>query len=336
MKSSRDIRFRNVHCYGPSKLNFDDTIFDETHGVGIRTREIASLNISGNEPKSRPAHKSPVLASGATVKKLAGGFNNIDSTAVDAAGNVWFVDARWSRIYRWSPENRELTLVRDNPLEPVSIAFDQAGNVLVVTRSLAAYAFRPDGREDELTVLEPQASEMRPGLAAVLPVSRWWDAHDFISVNTNAAPYQYVSPDGTTFIPSAEKPHDAGTNRMFFSTVDLTRAYGLAPATVGRRFFVADEFGQKTWSFSVNPDGSLGDPKLFAEEGEAGNAVDAKGNVYVCAGNIFVYDPTGKQIDLIEVPERPTSLAFGGRDRQTLFIAARSSLYAVRTRLPGQ
>ncbi|HUI08548.1 MAG TPA: SMP-30/gluconolactonase/LRE family protein, partial [Verrucomicrobiae bacterium] len=107
-------------------------------------------------------------------------------------------------------------------------------------------------------------------------------------------------------------------------------------APENRRFYVADEFGQKTWSFSVNPDGSLADPKLFAEEGEAGNAVDAKGNVYVCAGNIFVYDSSGKQIDLIEVPERPTSLAFGGKDRRTLFIAARSSLYSVRVRFKGQ
>jgi gluconolactonase len=39
---------------------------------------------------------------------------------------------------------------------------------------------------------------------------------------------------------------------------------------------------------------------------------------------------------LIEVPDRPTSLAFGGGDRKTLFIAARSSLYAVRTKFKGQ
>jgi len=252
---------------------------------------------------------------------------------------VWFVDARWSRIYRWSPENRQLKLVRDNPLDPVGIAFDKAGNVLVVTRSLAVYAFPPDSREDELTVLQPQPAKNRPDMTAVLPVSRWRDAHDFLDANTNAAPFHYLSPDGTTFIPAVEKPRpasSAATNRMFFSTVDLTRAYALIPAAASRRFYVADEFGQKTWSFVVKADGSLADPKVFAEEGEAGNAVDERGNVYVCAGNIFVYDPSGKQIDLIEVPERPTSIAFGGKDRKTLFIAARSSLYAAKMRFPGQ
>jgi sugar lactone lactonase YvrE len=116
----------------------------------------------------------------------------------------------------------------------------------------------------------------------------------------------------------------------------LRRAYGLAPAAIGKRFYVGDEFGQTTWSFHVNPDGSLSDPEKFCEEGEGGVAVDERGNVYVCAGNIFVYDKSGKQIDLIEVPERPTSLVFGGDDRQTLFIAARSSLCAVRTKFKGQ
>jgi hypothetical protein len=336
MKSSRDIRFRNVHAYGPSKFVFDDTIFDETHGRGIRSREIALLNISGDPPKVSSAHQSPVLESSAKVEKLAGGFNNIDNATVDAAGNVYFVDARWHRIYRWSTESRGLAIVRDNPLDPVGIAFDKAGNLLVIARSTTVYAFRTDGKEDEMTVLHPEPAIARPGLVPILPVTRWRDAHDFIEVNTRPTPLQFVSPDGTAFIPVPENFQGGGSARAMFSTIDLIRAYRLAAAPANRRFYVADEFGQKTWSFSVNPDGSLADPKLFAEEGEAGVVVDAKGNVYVAAGNVFVYDPSGKQIDLIEVPERPTSLVFGGKDRQTLFIAARSSLYAVRTKFKGE
>jgi sugar lactone lactonase YvrE len=173
-------------------------------------------------------------------------------------------------------------------------------------------------------------------LTAILPVTRWRDAHDFIKVNTTRAPLHYVSPDGTTFIPAGEDFRDAGQMRSFFSTIDLIRAYGLAPASTDQPFYVADEFGQKTWAFTVNPDGSLANPKVFAEEGEAGVTTDAEGNVYVAAGKVFVYDRSGKPIGLIEVPERPTGLLFGGRDRQTLFIAARSSLCAVRTRFNGR
>ena len=153
-------------------------------------------------------------------------------------------------------------------------------------------------------------------------------------------PLQYLSPDGTTFIPAPQnfgQTNAMGRNGFWFGgTTDLLRAYGLAPASTAQRFYVANEFDQTTWSFTVNPDGSLSDPVKFCEEGEGGVAVDERGNVYVAAGNIFVYDPSGRQIDLIEVPERPTSLVFGGKDRQTLFITARSSLYAVRTRYPGR
>jgi sugar lactone lactonase YvrE len=41
-------------------------------------------------------------------------------------------------------------------------------------------------------------------------------------------------------------------------------------------------------------------------------------------------------MDTIETPERPLQSAFGGKDERTVFIAARSSLYAVRTRVRGR
>ncbi len=44
----------------------------------------------------------------------------------------------------------------------------------------------------------------------------------------------------------------------------------------------------------------------------------------------------GRLIDTIETPERPTQLVFGGKDGKTLFIAARTSLYSVRTEVAGR
>jgi sugar lactone lactonase YvrE len=58
--------------------------------------------------------------------------------------------------------------------------------------------------------------------------------------------------------------------------------------------------------------------------------------VYVAAGQIYVYNPAGRLIDTIEVPERPLQVVFGGKDKQTLFVPARGSLYAVRTRTRGR
>lgn len=84
----------------------------------------------------------------------------------------------------------------------------------------------------------------------------------------------------------------------------------------------------KEW-IQLQPNGELTDPQLIAEEGEAGTAMCAEGNVYVCAGNVFVHDRNGEKIELIEMPERPSAIVFGGPDGLTLFIAARTSRYSV-------
>ena len=79
----------------------------------------------------------------------------------------------------------------------------------------------------------------------------------------------------------------------------------------------------------VNPDGSLTDLKPFAPRGGESVAVDGNGTVYVANGQIFVYDPSGKPVGRIDVPERPLQLVFGGADGRTLFILAHHALFAV-------
>jgi sugar lactone lactonase YvrE len=343
VRSSANLRFRNVHVYSPSKFAFDETLYDQTHAVGVRSREIAALDLSGQPPTRRPTPAPAVLARGTGVEKLAGGFNNIDSLTVDAAGDVYFVDARWHRIYRWSVPRRELSLVRDEPLDPVGLTFDESNHLQVVTRTGTVYSFRPDRPTDPIQVLEPtnltagKLDGRTPNaMRMILPLNRWRDAHDFFEAVQAPAACCYFSPDGSTAIAASKDFPRAGPMRSFYATIDLIRACGLAVATPGRPFYVADEFGQKTWAFEVGLDGSLTNPRLFVEEGEAGTAVDTAGNVYVAAGHVFVYTPSGKPMGVLEVPERPTSLAFGGQDRRTLFVGARSSLYAVRTRLAGR
>ena len=63
---------------------------------------------------------------------------------------------------------------------------------------------------------------------------------------------------------------------------------------------------------------------------------DEEGNVYIAGDQVYVYDRAGKRAGVLEIPERPGSLAFGGSDKHTLFIGARSSIYSIRTKSPGR
>lgn len=321
--NSKDIRFRNVHSYSNSKVSFDATVHDRTHGVEIREREFARLDVSGRAP-------SPVVARGAKVERVCGGFYNVSGGATGPAGDYYFVDAHRQRIYRWSVATRQLSVVGDAPLDPANLAIDRSGNILVTSTSGkgTVYAFKPG---EEITVLAPQPVAPRPGATVYLPASDW-------SVNAEALAKpagQFVSPDGTVVLPTGQDFLDGATSWGVKSSGQL-RAFGLAPARAGDRAYVTDESDQTTWVGTVGPDGALTDLRVFAYRGGEGVAVDARGNVYIAAGQIYVYDPTGKQIDAIEVPERPLQLSFGGTDARTLFIAARTSVYAVRLKNPGR
>ena len=46
---------------------------------------------------------SPVIEAGAAVQRVAEGFFNLSGGTADAAGNLYFVDAHWQRIYKWEP-----------------------------------------------------------------------------------------------------------------------------------------------------------------------------------------------------------------------------------------
>ena len=361
MYDSHDIHFRNVHVDHNSsmaqcgeagcrqivrsgKVSFEDCIFDQSSGAEVRDREFAFLDFPGANAQSRQE-------TGAKVERLSTGFYNISGAAVDAAGRLYFVDSHFQRIYRWSPDTRDLAIVRDNPLDPVNLAFDKAGNLIVVSsggKGLTVYSIRPDGPEDEVTVLEPQPAAGRPQMAALLPVNYFVNAdfltnildtktYEYTSLDqlfakllTTRQRYQYLSPDGSVFIPS-DDAFVTGPYKFGY----ILQANGLVQAVPGKPFYVTNESEQRTYTGKVNPDGTLSGVRLFVEQGGESLAQDASGNVYLAAGQIFVYNPDAKLVDVIKVPERPIQLVFGGKDRRTLFILTRHSLYAGRAITPA-
>ena len=334
--NSSNIRFRNFHCYSDSKASFDNAILDQTHHVAIREREFAWLDDSGRAPAPGEADSSSVLEPGAKVTKLASGFFNISGGAVGPSGDPYFVEARWNTIYRWNEAEHYVSKVRENPLQPVNLAFDRSGDLLVVSYAGkdTVYSFRPESQDDSITVLQPEAAVSRPGSTPVLPVDFWRNENDFAEAVVAPRGWQFVSPDRSVFIPAKQ---DFIDNDLYYGVrmQDVVRAFGLAPAVPGKPFYVSDESEGKTWRVTVGEDGNFSAPELFAERGGEGVAMDEQGNVYIAAGQIYVYDAAGHWLDTVKVPDRPIQLLFGGKDGKTLYILTHSTLYSVRTRNRG-
>jgi hypothetical protein len=329
ISDSHDIHFRNFHCDSNSKASFDDSVYDQTHDVEIRQHEFAGLDVSGEPPRARAAKTSPVMARGARVEKLAGGFFNISGGAAAPNGDFYFVDAHWQRIYLWRPSARQLSTVCDYPLEPVNLAVDQAGDLMVVSYAGdgVVYNVTPRG---EILPLKPQPVSDAAGKCLHLPTSDWHLNQD--SLSHPAA--HFISPDGTTVLPAGQDFLDGATSWGVKSSPPI-RSFGLGRASLDRPFYVTDESMLRTWAADVNADGSLRNFRLFAETGGESVTSDSRGNVYIAAGQIYVYDLSGKMIDTIEVPERPVQLVFGGVDHQTLFVCSRTTLYSIRMLYPG-
>ena len=122
----------------------------------MRDREFAWLDISDDKPIPATRLVSNLTEKGAQVERLATGFYNISGAAIDAAGQLYFVDAHFQRIYRWSPESQRAVVVSDAPLDPVNLVFDKAGDLIVLSsggKDLTAFALRPDS--GQVTLLAP-------------------------------------------------------------------------------------------------------------------------------------------------------------------------------------
>ncbi len=372
ISNSSNIRFRNVHVDSnssmaqcddsgacrqyvrSSKVSFDNAIYDQTQKVQVRDREFAWMNVSGNPVRRKPHKPAPTLERGARMQRLATGFFNISGAAVDPSGQLYFVDAHWQRIYKWLPKTQEARIVRDNPLDPVNLAFDKSGDLIVVSsggKEETVYSFRPGTPEYDVTILKPQPATERPGMAAVLAPDYWvnGDFTETLSLMTfqyesleqmffhlmkTRKPYQYVSPDGTMFVPAA-KVFLQGPPYFGTKWAHILQAFGLVKAVPGHPFYVSNDSDEKTYSGRVNPDGTLSGLRLFANRGGESLTQDRQGNVYLAAGQIYIYSPAGKQIGTIDVPQRPIDLVFGGSDGRTLFILTHHSLYSIRTRIGG-
>jgi Pectate lyase superfamily protein/SMP-30/Gluconolactonase/LRE-like region len=342
-----NLEILNIHNYSQIKYTTDNPLYDINTGTEVRPVELARLFISGNKP---------VLAKAKTndpVQFLAKGFEFALGLCHDSKGNVYFAEQRMKRVYKWSVETNSLSLVADFQWEPLSLACDSKDNLLVVFRynpqqgylingqqekytnppdaygtsfsgwgnsgfGTLVYSVDPDNADETIRKLEKvPMGTVANVFKALYPSNRWRDYHDFNTVSVNRDEECFLAPDNKTIIPVC---------------YDLARSCALVEAFPGMPLYASDEYDKRTVRFNVDSKGYLSDLKYFAEKGEFSAVPDNQGNVYVADGEVYVFNKDGKQTGLIRVPERPSSIVFGGKDDKTLFITGKSALYRTEIR----
>jgi gluconolactonase len=97
-------------------------------------------------------------------------------------------------------------------------------------------------------------------------------------------------------------------------------------------------------AFDVRADGTLGNGRPFAalQSQTKGYAfpnamkVDVEGNVYcVGPGAVEVFDPHGKPLGMIKMPDPSRKIAWGDADGKGLFVTTGAILYRIRLNIPG-
>jgi gluconolactonase len=103
------------------------------------------------------------------------------------------------------------------------------------------------------------------------------------------------------------------------------------------RLFVSDIEANQVFQCHIAPDGHLFGKTLVVEQGSDGMTLDDEGHLYLTGDGVMVFDSNGRQIDHIRIPDEKwtANVAFGGRDRHTLFITASTGFYSIRMRVKG-
>jgi len=275
---------------------------------------------------AQTAGEKGVVAPGAKLEKLSGGFEFTEGPTCDAEGNVFFTDQPNNRILKWSIEGK-LTTFMQPAGRANGMMFDAKGNLIVCADEHdQLWSIAPD---KQVTVLVKDYQ----GKLLCGPNDVW--AH----------------PDGSLYLTDPfykrswwdhqDRPQDgehvyrlsADRKELIRVTEDLKQPNGITGTPDGKSLFVADIGAGKTYRYAIQEDGRLAGKKLICSLGSDGMTIDADGNLYLTGRGVTVFDSAGRQIDHIDVAEPWTAnVSFGGKDRQTLFITASKNFYSIRLR----
>lgn len=262
------------------------------------------------------------------VVKLADGFEFTEGPASDGRGNVYFTDQPNDRIMIWGVNGKLSTFMQPSG-RANGLSFDKKGNLWACA----------DGNNELWRIGKDKKVDVvvtgYNGKRLNAPNDLWITDKGGVYFTDPFYKRDYWTHD------AKEQPFQGvyylnGDGKLSRVTKDLVKANGIIGTPDGKMLYVADIGAWKTYSYTINADGTLSDKRLFCELGSDGMTIDDEENVYLTGKGVSVFDRYGNKIDHVEIDEPWTAnVCFGGKDRRSLFITAGKRLYMVRTKTRG-
>jgi sugar lactone lactonase YvrE/enterochelin esterase-like enzyme len=256
------------------------------------------------------------------------GYRFTEGPAVDREGNVYFCDAGASRIYKVGTDGRPV-LFREDSGGATGLMFGADNRLYAAEeKRKRVVAYSPDGK---LTVLE---EGIQPNDLAVTPAGAVY------FTESEARKVWRIAADGKRNV-AFDAIHDG--NIMMPNGVRLSPDHSL--------LVVADTVGRDSWSFLIQPDGSLADGEPFyrlaipesvssgpVRSGADGLTFDDQGYAYFATKlGIQICDQPGRVVGIVRKPSTAdlSNLVFGGADMQTIYVTAGDKVFRRHLRRKG-
>jgi gluconolactonase len=267
------------------------------------------------------------------VERLATGFVFTEGPLWHPDGFYYFVDVRASMLYRIIP-GRPFEVVRERTGGGNGTTFDLQGRLVLC-----------EGDNRRVT---RQAAEGRFEVLMDRFEGKRLNRPNDVVCRSDGSIY-FTDPGLRVPLAEREVPH-AGVYRVapdgaVSLVADFEYPNGLAFSPDERLLYVANtRWAQYIHVLELDADGRMLRRRIFADMSSDetdgvpdGMKVDLEGRVYCTGpGGTWVFAPDGTRLGIIRTPEVPANLAFGGPDLRTLFFTARTSVYTLRAKVPGQ
>jgi gluconolactonase len=267
------------------------------------------------------------------AERLATGFVFTEGPLWHPDGFYYFVDVRASMLYRITP-GRPHEVVREKTGGGNGTTFDLQGRLILCEGDNRRVTRRaPDDRFEVLVDRFEGKRLNRP--------------NDVVCRSDGSI---YFTDPGLRVTLAEREVEHAGVYRIapdgaVSLVADFEYPNGLAFSPDDRLLYVANtRWAQYIHVLELDADGRMARRRIFADMSSDetdgvpdGMKVDVEGRVYCTGpGGTWVFAPDGTRLGVIRTPEVPANLAFGGPDLRTLFFTARTSVYTLRAKVPGQ